>query len=79
MRRSSMMRVKRKGQVTIPSDLREELGLEEGSVLRVQREKNGILLEMVQPIEGGKVVGREEYHKVLGELEELRRSWRRRE
>ena len=79
MKRSSIVRVKRKGQVTIPSDLREEFGLEEGSVLRVQREKNGILLEMVRPIEGGKVVGREEYRKVLGELEGQRRNWRRRE
>ena len=77
--KSPMVRVKRKGQVTIPSDLREELGLEEGSVLRVQREKNRVLPEMVQPIEGGKVVGSEEYRKVLGELEGLRRNWRRRE
>ena len=77
--KSPMVRVKRKGQVTIPSDLREELGLEDGSVLRVQREKNGVLLEMVQPIVGGKLVGRKEYRKVLGELEGLRNNWRRRE
>jgi len=79
MKKSSIVRVKRKGQVTIPSDLREEFGLEEGSVLRVQKEKNGILLEMVRPVEGGEVVGRNEYRRVLGELEELRRDWRRRE
>ena len=76
--KSPMVRVERRGQVTIPSDLRDEFGLEEGSVIRVRREKNGILLEMVQPIEGGKVVGRKEYRKVLGELEQLR-NWRRRE
>ena len=79
MPESSIVRVRRKGQVTIPSDLREEFGLREGSVLRVQKEKNGILLGMVKPVEGGKVVGREEYRKVLGELDEIRRKWRRRE
>ena len=77
--KSPMVRVERRGQVTIPSDLRDEFGLVEGSGIRVRRENNGILLEMVQPIEGGKVVGRKEYRRVLGELEGLRSNWRRRE
>jgi AbrB family looped-hinge helix DNA binding protein len=79
MKKSSLVRVKRKGQVTIPSELREELGLEEGSLLRAQREKKGILLQVVQPPSAGKVVGREEYNRVMAELDELRRNWRRRE
>lgn len=79
MKKSSLVRVKRKGQVTIPSEIREEFGLEEGSMLRVQMEKDGILLQMVQPPSAGKVVGREEYDNVMAELDELRRNWRRRE
>ena len=79
MKKSTLVRVKRKGQVTIPSDIREEFGLEEGSVLRVQKERNGILLQMVQPLSAGDVVGNTEYESVLGELDDLRRNWRRRE
>ncbi|MDG6965451.1 MAG: AbrB/MazE/SpoVT family DNA-binding domain-containing protein [Nitrososphaerota archaeon] len=36
--------VKRKGQVTIPSNIRRGLGLEEGATLEVREEERGILL-----------------------------------
>jgi len=35
-------RVTRKGQVTIPKELREEFGLEEGDELRWEKTENGI-------------------------------------
>jgi len=79
MEKSSIVRVKRKGQVTIPSEFREELGLEEGSMVTVQKEKGGLLLRAVPPVPAGDVVGREEYNRLIAELDEFRRNWRRRE
>ena len=79
MEKSSIVRVKRKGQVTIPSELREELGLEEGSMVMVRKEKGGLLIRAVPPIRAGRVVGREEYDRLLADLDESRRNWRRQE
>ena len=71
-----MVRVKHKGQVTIPSDIRRELGLEEGATLEVRRAEGGILLLARPSIEPGEVVGREEYDKIMRELDESRKRWR---
>jgi len=66
--------VKRKGQVTIPFEFREELGFEEGSMLTVQKENGGILLRKVPPVSAGDVVGREEYNRLIAELDEFRKN-----
>ena len=39
-----LAKLKHKGQVTIPADIREELGLDEGSYLEVKREGSNIVL-----------------------------------
>jgi len=70
------VRVKQKGQVTIPAELREKFGLEEGAVLEVKEHPQGILLQPLPPPEPGNVVGEEEYRKLIEELEQTRRRWR---
>ena len=72
----SNVKVKRKGQVTIPVDLREKFHLHEGSLLEVEERDNAILLRPVSPLEAGKVVGKEAYNQILRELETLRKNWR---
>ena len=72
----SRVRVKRKGQVTIPLELRSKLGIEEGAILEAKAEDGGILLKPLPPIEPGEVVSEEEYKKIIAELDERRRHWR---
>jgi len=76
MSKSSHVRVKRKGQVTIPSELRSRLGIKEGALLEVETEDGAIVLRLAPPLEGGKVVGEEEHKQVMDELEKLRKEWR---
>jgi len=72
----SKVRVKQKGQVTIPAELREKFGLEEGAVLEVKEHPQGILLQPLPPPKPGNVIGEEEYRKLIEELEQTRRRWR---
>jgi AbrB family looped-hinge helix DNA binding protein len=72
----SRVRVKRKGQVTIPQELRCELGIEEGAILEITREDDKIVLKPLPPIEPGEPVGEEEFKKIIAELDERRRNWR---
>jgi AbrB family looped-hinge helix DNA binding protein len=72
----SRVRVKRKGQVTIPQQLRAEFGIEEGAILEITKEDDKIVLKPLPPLEAGKPVGEEEYKKIIAELDEGRRRWR---
>ncbi len=73
----SQVRVKRKGQVTIPVELRHKFDLEEGSLLEAEEHKEGILLKSLPPVRGGKVVGERTYKEIIHELDESRRKkWR---
>ena len=72
----SNVRVKRKGQVTIPVEIRQRLKIDEGSRLEVSEHENGILLTPTGPLEGGEVVGEESYKKILQELDDTRKKWR---
>ena len=72
----SRVRVKRKGQVTIPLELRSKLGIEEGAILDVKAEDGAIIMKPLPPIEPGEVVGEEEYKKIIAELDKSRRNWR---
>jgi AbrB family looped-hinge helix DNA binding protein len=76
MKKSSLVRVKRKGQVTIPSELRSKLGIEEGAILEVKEEEGAITLRPTPRLKAGKAVGEDEYKKVIRELDEGRRDWR---
>ena len=72
----SHVRVKRKGQVTIPQELRSRLGIEEGAMLEVEEEGGAIVLKPTPRLSGGKVIGEDEYSQIIGELDEMRRDWR---
>ena len=72
----SNVKVKRKGQVTIPLELRERFKIREGSVLEVEAREQGNLLKPAAPLEAGAVVGEEAYKRILRDLESLRKKWR---
>ena len=72
----SKVRVKRKGQVTIPLELRSKLGIEEGAILDIKAEDGAIIMKLTPPIEPGEVVGEEEHKKIIEELDRVRRNWR---
>jgi AbrB family looped-hinge helix DNA binding protein len=76
MQKSSYVRVKRKGQVTLPSELRSKLGIEEGALLEVKEEEGTITLKPTPRLKAVKSVGEEEYKKIIRELDEGRRNWR---
>ena len=53
------MRVTEKGQVTIPKDLRDELGIGAGTEVRFERQADAILVRKVaQPTRGRRIVER---------------------
>jgi len=70
------VRVKHKGQVTIPQEMRNKLGIEEGTILDITIQDSTILLKPLPRLEAGEPVGEEEYKKIIAELDELRRRWR---
>ncbi len=72
----SHVRVKRKGQVTIPLQLRLKLGIEEGAILEIKEEEGIITLKPTLRLKAGKAVGEEEYKKIVCELDEDRSNWR---
>jgi AbrB family looped-hinge helix DNA binding protein len=76
MSKSSRVRVKRKGQVTIPSGLRSKLEIQEGTLLEVVEREGAIVLTRVPPLEGGEVVGKERHKQLIDELDQLRSRWR---
>ncbi len=76
MQKSSHIRVSRKGQVTIPIELRSKLGIDEGAILEIKEEEGTIMLKLTPHLKAGKPVGEEEYRKINSELDEGRRYWR---
>ncbi|HEY8139485.1 MAG TPA: AbrB/MazE/SpoVT family DNA-binding domain-containing protein [Nitrososphaera sp.] len=70
------VRVKRKGQVTVPADIRERMNMEEGSLLEIEERPDGILLKPLSAIKIGKVAGKKEHDKIINELDRLRSEWR---
>ncbi len=72
----TIVRVKRKGQVTIPAKLMAKLNITEGTNMNISEHSEGILLQPIPPPKPGPPIGEEEYDKMLTELEETRRSWR---
>jgi AbrB family looped-hinge helix DNA binding protein len=72
----SKVRVKRKGQVTIPQELRSKLGIEEGAILEITAKDGTIMLKPTPRLEAGEVVGEEEHKRILAELDRLRSNSR---
>jgi AbrB family looped-hinge helix DNA binding protein len=76
MSKSSQVRVKHKGQVTIPSELRSKLGIHEGAILEVGESDGAIVLKLSPPLKGGEVVGEKRHKQLIEELDQSRREWR---
>ena len=73
----SVVKVKRKGQVTIPVELRRKFNIREGSFLEVEEQEKGILFKSLPPVKAGDVVGKKTYNRIIRELDESRRKeWR---
>ncbi len=70
------IRVRQRGQITLPIKLRSKYKLEVGALLEVQELSEGILLKPIGPLELGEVVGEERHQKILEELEAIRGKWR---
>jgi len=71
------VRVKRKGQVTIPVKLRREHGIEEGDLLTLDtKDSRTIIMRIKKLPEPGQAVGSEEQKRILKDLENLRKNWR---
>jgi AbrB family looped-hinge helix DNA binding protein len=76
MRKLDHVKVKQKGQVTIPLMLRLKLGIEEGSILEIKEEVGTIMLKPTPRLKAGKPVGEEEYKKIICELDKDRENRR---
>ncbi len=76
MSNPTRVRVSRRGQVTIPSAIRLKLGLEEGTPLDVKEEEGTIYMKPLPRLKAGKVVGEEEYKRIIHELDQSRENWR---
>lgn len=76
MNKLPRVRVKQKGQVTIPLELRSKLGIEEGVLLEVEEREGTIVLKPAPPLKGGRVVGEEKHRQIMRELDQLRKEWR---
>ena len=72
----TVVRVKHKGQVTIPAYLRAKLNITEGTNMNISEHPEGILLQLIPPPEPGPPIGEEEYNNMLTEIEQTRRRWR---
>lgn len=69
------LRVRLKGQVTIPEEVRERYGIKEGDLLQLETGKDSIILRLKPLPEPGRPVGIEEQRKILRELKKLRETW----
>ena len=71
------VRVKRKGQVTIPIKVRRRYEIEEGDLLSIEaKDSRTIVMKVKKLPEPGQPVGLEEQRRILGDLEKLRKHWR---
>jgi AbrB family looped-hinge helix DNA binding protein len=70
------VRVKRKGQVTVPAQIREKMNIDEGMMLEVEEHPEGILLKPLSGLKAGKIVGQKEHDNIINELDRLRNEWR---
>ncbi len=73
---SHIVKVTRKGQITIPKDLREVLRIKEGDFLRISLEKGRIIISKLGVPSPGEPVGLKEYKRIIEELERERADWR---
>jgi AbrB family looped-hinge helix DNA binding protein len=69
-------KVTRKGQVTLPKEFRDTLGVEEGDVLYVAVEDGNFVFSKPGLPEPGHPVGKRDYEELVRALKEARKAWR---
>jgi AbrB family looped-hinge helix DNA binding protein len=72
----AQLRIKRKGRVSIPSELRVKLGIDEGALLEIEEQEGTIMPRRSPALKCGKVVGEGAHKQIIDELDRLRRGWR---
>ncbi|MEM2084215.1 MAG: AbrB/MazE/SpoVT family DNA-binding domain-containing protein [Nitrososphaerota archaeon] len=72
---SVLVKVTRKGQITLPKKYRDVLNIEEGDIIYAHLEGNKIVLMKPGIPEPGEPIGEEEYKKLILRLEEERKKW----
>ena len=70
--------VTRKGQVTIPAELRKKYGIREGMKVDITDAPSGLLLKPIPHMNdwSGADAGKYTYKEMVGKLDRLRRKWR---
>lgn len=69
------VRVKHKGQITIPAEVRRQYEIKEGDLLDIERGKNTIILKKKKLIEPGLPIGFEKQKRIMNELRKTRENW----
>ena len=75
MVRELVLKVTRKGQVTIPKEYRDILGIREGDFVCMQLREDVIVISKPGIPEPGQPVGEEKYREIIKQLENERRLW----
>lgn len=75
-RSMALIKVTRKGQVTIPKKTRETLGVEEGDIVEVKSENGLVLVKPLESLKPHKRVSKRGYEKLIQELDKMREKWR---
>ncbi|MBC7091637.1 MAG: AbrB/MazE/SpoVT family DNA-binding domain-containing protein [Nitrososphaeria archaeon] len=70
-----VLKVTRKGQVTIPKTYRDILGIKEGDLVYVKLEDNMIVISKTGIPEPGQAIGEKRFKEIIDRLEEERRIW----
>ena len=72
----ALVKVTRKGQVTIPKEIRESLGVEEGDVVEVKAEGGVVLVKPTGNVKPHRRLTKREYQALVKELDRMREEWR---
>ncbi len=70
------VKVTRKGQVTLPKEFRDSLGVEEGDMLYVTVEGGKVVYSKPGLPEPGQPVGESSYEELIKALKVVRKTWR---
>jgi len=72
----SIVKVTRKGQITLPKEIRDKLSIKEGDYLEVTLQGDKIIIKKLEYPVPGEPVGEEKFNEIIKELEEMRTKWR---
>ncbi len=70
-----VVKVTRKGQVTLPKEIREILEIKEGDLLLVDLRDGSIIITKGEIPLPGEPIGEEDYRKLVEELDRERARW----